>query len=276
MSTTKKPLAAELDDAGELLRLARARKLRLACAPSTFLGATVQTARDLIDRGAIGEPVAANAFMLGHGMEHWHPNPEAFYRPGAGPMFDMGPYYLAALVTLLGPVRSVAGTARISFEERLISSQPQAGRTFKVTTPTHIAGTLAFEAGPIATLVTSFDVWHSDLPKFEVYGSEGTLSLTAPNLFGAAVKLRRTQDDAWQQQPLVNDHRDMERSWGVALADLAHAIAEDRSHRASAEFGYHLLEVMHGFLVSAEEGRHVAIESSCERPEPLREGLAAV
>ena len=126
-------LAAEIEDARALLRLASARGLRLACAPSTILGATVQTARDLIDRGAIGEPVALNGFLLTHGMEHWHPDPEAFYRPGAGPMFDMGPYYLAAMVTLLGPVRAVTGSARISFPERLITSQPKAGRTFEYT-----------------------------------------------------------------------------------------------------------------------------------------------
>jgi predicted dehydrogenase len=269
---SEKPLATQLVDAKPLLE-ASSSKTRLACAPSTFLGATVQTARKAIDDGLIGEPVAANAFMLHHGMEAWHPNPEFFYQPGGGPMFDMGPYYLTALVTLLGSAKSVSSSARISFKERLISSQPKAGQTFKVNTPTHIAGTLEFASGPIATLVTSFDVWHSELPKFEIYGSEGTLSLQAPNVFGGEVKVRKAKDEAWQTLPFVHNVTDMEHGWGLGLADLANAIRDDKSHRASGEMAYHVLELMHAFLKSSRERKHIDIESTCERPEPLLAGL---
>lgn len=265
---SEKPLATQLEDAKGLLELASS-KTRLACAPSTFLGATVQTARKAIDDGLIGEPVAANAFMLHHGMEHWHPNPEFFYQPGGGPMFDMGPYYLTALVTLLGPAKRVSSSARISFKERLISSQPKAGQTFTVNTPTHIAGTLEFTSGPIATLVTSFDVWHSELPKFEIYGSEGTLSLQAPNVFGGEVKVRKAKDDAWHTLPFVHSVTEMEQGWGLGLADLAVAIRDNRPHRASGEMAYHVLELMHAFLKSSQERKHIEIESTCERPEPL-------
>ncbi len=270
----EKPLAATLTDARRLLDLERSLGFRVGCAPSTFLGATVQTARKALDDGLIGAPVAANAFMLSRGMESWHPNPQFFYQPGAGPMFDMGPYYLSALVTLLGPVRTVTGSARISFPEREISSQPQAGTRFPVTTPTHIAGTLEFVSGPVATLVTSFDVWHSELPKFEIYGSEGTLSLEAPNVFGGRVRVRGKADDAWRELPLVHPYDTMEQGWGLGLADLADAVGEGRPHRASSQLAFHVLELLHAFLRSAEEGRRVLIQSRCERPEPLAQTLS--
>lgn len=267
----EKPLAASLEDGRRLLALEAETSLRLGCAPSTILGATVQTARKAIDEGLIGEPVAASATMLSRGMEHWHPNPAFFYQPGAGPMFDIGPYYLSALVTLLGPVARVAGAARISFPEREISSQPLAGTRFAVSTPTHISGTLQFDSGPIATVTTSFDIRHSEAPKFEVYGAEGSLSLAAPNVFGGKVRVRGARDEHWRELPLVHDYDNMERGWGLGLADLAAAHQAGRPHRASSELAFHVLELMHAFLRSAEEGRHVTIESRCQRPTPWLE-----
>jgi predicted dehydrogenase len=258
----EKPLAAELEDAKEIVELAKAKNLRLACAPSTFLGATVQTAKQAVQAGTIGEVVAANAFFMSHGMEHWHPNPESFYQKGAGPMFDIGPYYLTALVHILGSVSSVSASARMSFKERTISSQPKAGQTFSVTTATHIAGTLEFTSGAIATVITSFDVWHTHVPRFELYGSEGTLALEAPNMFGVKVEVRKAKDETWQTLPLVSKYQDFEGSWGLALADLAWAIEEGRSHQASAEQALHVLELMHAFLQSAESGRKIGINSS--------------
>ena len=258
---SEKPLAAELVDARELVALAKEKGLRLACAPSTFLGATVQTAKKALDDGLIGRPVAANAFFMSHGMEHWHPNPESFYQPGAGPMFDIGPYYLTALVHLLGPVTSVSASAQVSFSERVISSDPRAGQTFGVNTPTHIAGTLNFAAGAIATVITSFDVWHTAMPKFEIYGSEGTLSVEMPNMFGVKVQVRGAKDEDWKTLPLVSEHQDFEASWGLALADLAWAINEERPHKASAEQALHVLELMGAFLKSAEQGKRLEIGS---------------
>jgi len=261
---SEKPLAAELEDAREIVTLAKEKKLRLACAPSTFLGATVQTAKRAIQEGHIGKPVAANAIFMNHGMEHWHPNPDSFYQPGAGPMFDIGPYYLTALVTLLGSVKSVSASAQISFEERLISSEPRAGETFAVNTPTHIAGTLLFISGAIATVITSNDVWHTQIPKFEIYGSEGTLALEAPNMFNAKVEMRGAQEETWQTLDFVNKHQDFEGSWGLALANLAWTMNENRPHEASAEQALHVLELMHAFLTSAETGQRIEIESSVE------------
>src|SRR5215217_1739214 len=155
----EKPLALDREQAKQMLELAREKGLRVGCAPDTFLGGGLQTCRKLIDDGVIGEPIGASAFMMSHGPEGWHPNPEFFYQPGAGPMFDMGPYYLTALTTLLGPVRRVTGSTRVSFPERMITSEPHAGTPIKVNTPTHVAGVMDFESGTVGTLVTTFDVW---------------------------------------------------------------------------------------------------------------------
>ena len=164
---TEKPLATRRADGAATLALAREKGLRVGSAPDTFLGGGLQTCRKLIDDGAIGEPVAAVAFMTGHGPEGWHPDPEFFYKPGAGPMFDMGPYYLTALVSLLGPIARVTGSARISFPERTIGSGPKQGQQIVVETPTHVAGVLDFAGGAVATIITSFDVWAANLPRIE-------------------------------------------------------------------------------------------------------------
>ena len=266
---SEKPLATSLADAHALLAFADAKGLRVACAPSTFLGAAVQTCRKLLDESAIGTPVAFHAAMLSHGMETWHPNPAFFYEPGAGPMFDIGPYYVAALVALLGPVSRVAGMSRISFPERTISSEPLAGTTFKVTTPTHIVSTLEFQSGVIGTLTTSFDVWASEQPKFEVYGADGTLSLTAPNAMDGPVRVRGAGEKTWREESLVHRFDTLESGWGLALADLVSAIEQGRPHRADGHFALHGLEVMLATLKASETGQTVTIESRCERPEPL-------
>ena len=266
---SEKPLATSLEDAQGLLELADTKGLRVACAPSTFLGAAVQTCRKLLDKSAVGQPVAFHAAMLSHGMETWHPNPAFFYEPGAGPMFDIGPYYVAALVALLGPVTRVAGMSRISFPERTISSQPLAGTTFKVTTPTHIVSTLEFQSGVIGTLTTSFDVWSTEQPKFEVYGADGTLSLAAPNAMDGPVQVREAGEKTWREEPLVHRFDTLESGWGLALADLVSAIEQGRAHRADGRFALHVLEVMLATLKAAETGQTVTIESRCKRPEPL-------
>ena len=266
---SEKPLATSLKDAHALLDFADARGLRVACAPSTFLGAAVQTCRKLLDESTIGTPVAFHAAMLSHGMETWHPNPAFFYEPGAGPMFDIGPYYVAALVALLGPVTRVAGMSRISFPERTITSQPLAGTTFKVTTPTHIVSTLEFESGVIGTLTTSFDVWSTEQPKFEVYGADGTLSLAAPNAMDGPVRVREAGEKTWREEPLVHRFDTLESGWGLALADLVSAIEQGRAHRADGRFALHVLEVMLATLKAAETRQTVTISSRCERPEAL-------
>jgi len=267
----EKPLAIERPDGARLLAEAAARGLRVGCAPDTFLGGGLQTCRALINDGAIGAPVAATAFMLNHGPESWHPDPAFYYRSGGGPLFDMGPYYLTALVALLGPVRRVAGSTRTTFPERMVGSGPKAGDRIRVEIPTHLAGTLDFADGTVATLVTSFDVWAAEVPRIEIYGTEGTLSLPDPNTFGGPVRLRRMGDDAWRDVPLTHGYT--RNSRGLGVADMAYALRSGRPHRASGELAYHVLDLMHAIVDSSREGRHVDIASACQRPAALPVGL---
>jgi predicted dehydrogenase len=264
---SEKPLAINRKDGAQLLELAQRKGLRVGCAPDTFLGAGLQTCRKLIDDGLIGEPVAAVAFMAGRGMEMWHPNPDFFYQPGAGPMFDIGPYYLTTLVSMLGPVRRLTGSTRISFPERLITSEPLAGTKIKVNTPTHVTGILDFVGGPVATVITSFDVWAANLPQVEIYGAEGSLSLPDPNTFGGPVRVKSAKDEEWQEVPLLNGRT--EESRGLGVRDMAAAMREDRSHRASAEMAFHVLDLMQSFEEASTSGQHIEIQSRCERPAAL-------
>ncbi|MDX2081623.1 MAG: Gfo/Idh/MocA family oxidoreductase [Terrimicrobiaceae bacterium] len=267
----EKPLAIKRRAAREFLGLAREKKLRIGCAPDTFLGAGYQTARKLLDDGAIGEPVGATAFMLSRGPESWHPNPDFFYKKGAGPLFDIGPYYLTVLTALLGPVRRVSGSTRISFPERVVGSGPLAGKKISVETPTHVAGVLEFDAGAIGTICTSFDVVAHRHPPVEIYGTEGTLVLPDPNTFGGPIHLRRLGDSDWTEIPLTFGYADNSR--GVGLADMISAIRTGREHRANGRIAYHVLDLMHSILDAGEAGQYVELASSMNRPAPLPEGL---
>ena len=267
----EKPLAVTRDDGRQLLDTAQANGLRVGCAPDTFLGGGLQTCRKLIDDGWIGEPVAATAFMTSHGVEAWHPNPAFFFQVGGGPMFDMGPYYLTALVSLMGPVRRVTGSTRITFPERLITSQPHCGTTVTVETPTHVAGIMDFANGAIGTLLTSFDVWDANLPRIEIYGSEGTLSVPDPNTFGGPVRVSRARSGAFSDIPLTHGYA--EQSRGIGVADMAYALRSGRAHRSNGDLAYHVLDLMHAFHDASREGRHIDITSTCDRPAPLPLGL---
>lgn len=268
---SEKPLALEVAEGQGLVAAAEAGGLRLGCAPDTFLGAGLQTCRALLDSGAIGVPLAANAFFHGSGPESWHPDPRAFYQRGAGPLYDVGVYYVTTLVTLLGPVSRVTGSARISRAKRLITSQPLHGTWMDVEVPTHVAGVLEHEAGPLATLVASFDVPATRYRFIEVYGTEGTLSVPDPNTFGGPVQVRRADDDDWTDVPLT--HGNAEQSRGLGLADMVRAQRTGRPHRASGELALHVLEVMERILAADSTGQHQSIASRVERPAPLPPGL---
>ncbi len=267
----EKPLTVTRDEGKSLLAAAEANGCRVGCAPDTFLGAGHQTCRKLIDDGAIGEPVAATAFMACHGHESWHPDPEFYYKAGGGPMFDMGPYYLTALVNMLGPVRRVTGSARISFSERLITSEPKKGTKITVDVPTHVAGVLDFASGAVGTIITSFDVWGHNLPRIEIYGTEGSLVVPDPNGFGGPVKVRKGGDDDWTDVP--HTHGYAENSRGIGVADMACAARSGRAHRTNGQLAYHVLDIMHAFHDASSEGRHIELESTCDRPAPLPQGL---
>lgn len=270
----EKPFAVETPDGLEVLALAREKGLRVGCAPDTFLGGGLQTCIKLIREGAIGVPVAATAFMLCGGHESWHPDPAFYYKHGGGPMLDMGPYYLTALVAMLGPVQRVSGSARVSFPERTITSQPKFGEKIAVEVPTHVAGTMDFASGAIGSIIMSFDVpGGHQLPRIEVYGSEGTLSVPDPNTFDGPVLLRKNgRGGGFEEVPLTHGYTENFR--GLGVADMALGILEGKSHRASGELACHVLEIMHAFDASSSEGRHILLESSCDIPAPMPvEGL---
>ena len=182
-------------------------------------------------------------------------------------MFDMGPYYLTALVALIGPLQRVTGSTRATFPERTITSQPKYGDKVTVETPTHIAGVMDFQNGAIGTILTSFDVWASNLPRIEIYGTEGSLDVPDPNNFGGPVRVRRLGAKEWNDVPLT--HGFAENSRGIAVADMAYAIRNDRPHRANGDLAYHVLEAMHGFHDASDQGRHYVMQSRCDRPAPL-------
>ena len=267
----EKPLAITREDGRRLLEIASDRGLSIGCAPDTFLGGGLQTCRKLIDDGWIGEPIAATAFMMCHGHESWHPDPEFYYQTGGGPMFDMGPYYLTALVHLIGPVRRVTGSARITFPERVITSQPKYGTRIKVDVPTHVAGVVDFGNGAVGTIITSFDVWAAQLPRIEIYGTEGSLAVPDPNNFGGPVLVRRAGASEWSEVPLTHGYT--KNSRGIGVADMAYALRSGRPHRASGDLAYHVLDIMHAFHQASREGKHVELTSTCNRPAPLPLGL---
>jgi len=263
----EKPLAITREDGQKIIDLAKSKNLLVGGAPDTFLGAGIQTCRKLIDDGWIGTPVAATAFMMCRGHESWHPDPEFYYKVGGGPMFDMGPYYLTALINLLGPIKRLSGSTRVTFPERTITSEGKYGTKIEVEVPTHIAGTMEFSSGAIGTIITTFDVWASDLPRIEIYGSEGTLSVPDPNTFGGPVRLKRAGAEDWSEIPL--SHGFAENSRGLGPADMAQAIREGRTHRANSELTYHVLEAMHGFHDASRDGRYYEMKSTCSRPAPM-------
>ena len=267
----EKPLAIQSAEAREMLALAAQKGLRVGCAPDTFMGAGIQTCIKLIEDGVIGDPVAATAFMMCHGHESWHPDPEFYYKVGGGPMFDMGPYYVTALVSMLGPVKRVSGSAQVTFPTRTITSQPKNGTVISVDTPTHLSATLDFASGAVGTIVTSFDVWAHHLPCIEVHGSKGSISVPDPNGFGGKVEVWTTAARKWEDVPLVPIRAENSRCIGVA--DMAYGLRSGRPHRANGEMAAHVLDVFHAVLDSSSASQYVTLSSTCSRPKAMPLGL---
>jgi predicted dehydrogenase len=268
---SEKPLAISFEDGKRVVDTARHNNVLVGCAPDTFLGGSIQLAGQLIKDGAIGKPIGATAFMMSRGPESWHPNPEFFYQSGGGPMFDMGPYYLTALVSLMGPVSRLTGSARITFPERLITSPNKYGEKIKVEVPTHVSGILDFVNGATATITTSFDVSAARTPFIEIYGETGTISLPDPNQFNLPLLIRSHGDNEWKEIKPDGETHDNLR--GIGLADMAKAIGLERNSRANGDMALHVLEIMHGIHRSSETGRHYKMESICEQPSLLIEEM---
>ena len=263
----EKPFAVTREDGKAVLALAAEKALMTGGAPDTFLGGGLQTARKLVDDGWIGRTVSGTAFMNCHGHESWHPNPGFYYLNGGGPLFDMGPYYITALVHLLGPVKKVTSMGGKAFNERLATSEGAKGQTLPVEVDTHVAGVMEFCNGALITLIMSFDVWKSDGRCLEIHGTHGSLKLPDPNGFGGSISLFRPGMENWQDVPLSHGYTNNMRIIGVA--DMACAIRDGRPNRCGGEMAYHVLDVMHSLGDSSKSGRHIEIASTCRQPAPL-------
>ena len=267
----EKPLAICREDGEKQVSLARDKGLLLGGAPDTFLGGGIQTCRKLIDDGWIGDVVAVNASMRCHGHESWHPGPAFYYQKGGGPMFDMGPYYLTCLVNLVGAVESVMAYTRITFPQRLITSQPLRGTLVDVEVPTHIAGLMKFENGAIGTLTTTFDVYDDHQACVEVFGSRGSILVPDPNGFGGQVKLLREGQSVYEDVPVVYGYR--ENSRGIGVADMCAALREGRTPRANCAQTFHVLDLMCAFHESAACGKEIALRKGFARQPALSLGM---
>lgn len=263
---SEKPLGASYEEGVELVSIAREKKLSLGGAPDTFLGAGIRTCRSLIDSGAIGVPVSGAAYMLCHGHETWHPDPEFYYKYGGGPMLDMGPYYITALINLLGGVHRVCGVTRTTFAQRKITSQPHNGDIIDVDVPTHIMGIMEFGCGAPVSIVTSFDVYEQFDRCIEIYGTEGTMIVPDPNGFGGPIRILKP-GKGFEEYPVPKAYDSNSRALG--LADTARAIANHREARCDCSQTLHVLEIMTSFHKSSESGKFIDIQSRYTRKAPL-------
>lgn len=265
---SEKPLAAVFEEGQELAALAEEKGLMLGGAPDTFLGAGIQTCRKLIDDGFIGIPVGAAAFMMCRGHESWHPSPEFYYQHGGGPMMDMGPYYITALINLLGGVSGLTGVAAKSFPTRIVTSGPKKGTVIDVEVPTHIAGIMNFDCGAVGTILTTFDVHSEQQARLEIYGSRGTLYVPDPNGFGGPVWLLRPESGNRLEIPLLFDYS--ENSRGLGIADMAKALQTGRPFRADVSQTLHVLEIMTAFEKSSREGKYQILRTSWQKKDAMK------
>lgn len=271
---SEKPFVLSLAEAQELNEIATANGLRIGSAPDTFLGASHQLARKLIDAGEVGTVTSGTAIVMSHGMEDWHPNPDFFFKKGGGPILDLGPYYLCNLVQLLGPVKKVTSFTSIASKTRTIANGPRDGEQVSVETPTTIHALLSFECGALITLLASWDVSTHAHPIMELYGSEGTISIPDPNWFGGELSVQVGDDEAiehsWDHPFAVPNYEDVHANYrGAGLADMALSILAGRAHRCGPEFATHVIEVMTAILTAGETSQVLTMSTSCLRPDVL-------
>lgn len=276
---SEKPLSLSVADAQKLSENATNSGILIACAPDTILGASHQAARAAIDTGLIGEVVSAHAAIMDRGMEHWHPNPSFFYQSGGGPVFDMGPYYIALLVNILGPVVGVTAQSSIGIKDRLIQHGPLRGKPIDITVPTTIHALLQFSIGSNVVFSASWDVWSHSIPHIELYGTEGTLTLPDPNWFGGTPLLSKcggpanplTLSDFAFGTPnrLLSDGSQVADYRIIGLVDMCHALADKRTPRLSVDFGRHIVEILEAINGSASGASVHRLCFSTSRPNAL-------
>lgn len=264
---SEKPLGVVFAEGKKLVEAAKAKNLRVGSAPDTFLGGSHQTARRIVDEGKLGQAVGGSAYFMCPGHERWHPNPAFYYEAGGGPMLDMGPYYITDLVNLLGPVARVSGFATMLRDTRTITSKDRNGEVIPVHVPTHVSGTLVFANGAVVQITMSFDVaGHKHVP-LEIYGTDASLVVPDPNFFGGQVEVLEKGGE-WTNIETDQPYADGNYR-SIGLADMAHAIVENRPHRANGDLALHVLEVMEAFETSSRTGQAVEITTPVTRPAPL-------
>lgn len=284
---SEKPFAPNLKEAKEILTLAKQIGVKVGGAPDTFLSSGLQSLRYYLDTGLIGKPFFVTANMTTYGVETWHPNPVPFYQKGSGPLCDMGPYYLSAIVSLLGPIESIAAYSAKGQNTRHIFVGPKAGTDIEVPIPTHYTSILKLKSGTIVNFNVSFDIYKSNLPMFEIYGDSGTLSYPDPNFGGGTPKVYRKEqytDTVYQKTedallrketfydlpelfPRVKDY-----SRGLGVLDLAKAIETNTNNRADGNMIIHVTEVIEGIQCAATSGETYNMQTVCDKPEPLKPG----
>lgn len=269
---SEKPFGVDQADAAQVVALAKRKKLRVGCAPDTFLGGGQQTCRKLIDDGWIGKPLSGTAMVMGRGPEKWGQAP-FFYDYGAGPMLDLGPYYMTALVNMLGPAKSVTAVTTKGFEYRTLGAEVsemyrdkyKPFDNYPVKVNTHLTGVVEFQCGALVTVITSFDVYAHTHSPIEIYGTEGSLRVPDPNTFGGPVRVFRNGYKDWENVPLAFGNTENSRSIGAA--DMAYALRSGRPHRVNGNLANHVLEIMLSFDKSSAKGSKVMLETTCEQPD---------
>ncbi|MDD6326330.1 MAG: Gfo/Idh/MocA family protein [Lachnospiraceae bacterium] len=272
----EKPFALTVEDAQEVAQLAEEKGLYIGAAPDTFLTAPIQSCRKLLEDGWIGKPLYVTANMMSPGVETWHPSPRAFYAKGGGPLYDMAGYYLSTLICLFGPVEEVFAYSGKAFEKRRIYSKPLAGSTVKVEVPTHYTAVLKMQNGVLVNMNMSFDIWYSTLPKMEIYGTDGTMTMPDPNMSdGKASIFRKEQviagaygvqgEQKSYEMPLRNQNV-AEYTRGTGVAELALAIETGKKNRANVGMAIHILEVIQGMMESANTDGCCRMQTTCEQP----------
>lgn len=275
---SEKPFVLSVKEGKQLTQLAAKKRVRIGSAPDTFLGGSHQLARHLIDAGKLGKITSGTCHVMGHGMEHWHPNPDFFYQPGAGPVLDIGPYYVTNLIQLLGPVKSVMARAITPQKTRTISSKPRRGEKVKVNTPTTIHSLLEFKSGALITMGTSWDVWQHKHSNMELYGADGTIHVPDPNFFGGAIEITKGNKPVkklpkWDHPFAITNQESSNGAVAnyrtAGLADMAMAILERRPHRCAHDLALHAVDVMTSILKAGETGKSITLKTTCKRPAAL-------
>lgn len=274
---SEKPFVLDNHEGEVIKDLAADRGLRIGSAPDTFFGGSHQQARALIDDGVLGQITGGTLAVMSRGMEMWHPNPDFFFKPGGGPVLDLGPYYITCVVQLLGPIARVASFGSTPRVRREITSAPRAGEFIDVETPTSVRAILEFHSGATVTFSASWDVHAHGMHHMELYGELGTLTMPDPNFFGGDLKV--VVADKNRDSPAINhpfgqqnqQHADGPKAnyRAAGLADMAAAIREDRPHRCGPDLAHHVIDVLTSIIKSSSSGKVITIGTTCERPAAL-------